>query len=173
MMRCPLIGGARPAGVKKRGGRCALQTMGGRRLTRSLLQLAIFVARRKHDQASVARKRAQLDVEPGPVVMREGDADLGPARAALAGRRLVFLDCENVQGCGRVQCRHEASGSMTVRMMGAESSDRCWPLRCAQRVQTHRNAALSALLASFAALSLLVSTGAHAWGAPGHETVAA
>jgi hypothetical protein len=40
-------------------------------------------------------------------------------------------------------------------------------------VQTRRNGALSALLAGFAGLSLLVSMGAHAWGAQGHETVAA
>jgi hypothetical protein len=62
---------------------------------------------------------------------------------------------------------------MTVRTIRAKSSDRHRPRRCAQRVQTPRNGALSAALAAFVGVSLLVSSGAHAWGASGHETVAA
>jgi hypothetical protein len=62
---------------------------------------------------------------------------------------------------------------MTVRMNGAERSGRRLPRRCAQPVETRRNAPLAAVLAGFLGLALLMSTGAHAWGAPGHETVAA
>ena len=56
-----------------------------------------------HIQA-VARKGAQFDVESRPLVVREGDADLGPARSALARRCLVLFDCENIERCGRVRC---------------------------------------------------------------------
>ena len=60
-----------------------------------------------------------------------------------------------------------------MQMIGVEGSDRRWPLRCLERVQTRRNEALSALLAGFIGVSLFISTAAHAWGASGHETVAA
>ena len=62
---------------------------------------------------------------------------------------------------------------MTLQLNGAERSGRRLPRRCAQPVQTRRNAALAAVLAGFVGLSLFVSTVAYAWGAPGHETVAA
>jgi S1/P1 Nuclease len=62
---------------------------------------------------------------------------------------------------------------MTVRINDPERSDRRLPVRCAQPVQTRRNAPLAAVLAGVLGLSLFMSTGVHAWGTPGHETVAA
>jgi S1/P1 Nuclease len=62
---------------------------------------------------------------------------------------------------------------MTLQLNGAQRSGRRLPGRCAQPVETRRNAALAVVLAGFVGLSLLMSTGAQAWGAPGHEAVAA
>jgi hypothetical protein len=65
------------------------------------------------------------------------------------------------------------SGLMALRDEAQEPSDCAAARRCAQALETSRNAALSATLAGFVALSLLMSTGVNAWGAPGHETVGA
>jgi hypothetical protein len=62
---------------------------------------------------------------------------------------------------------------MTVRPEPEERSGNHVPRRSAKRMQTRRNGALSGALAGFVGLALLVSTLAHAWGAPGHETVGA
>jgi hypothetical protein len=62
---------------------------------------------------------------------------------------------------------------MTVRTADEERSDREAGRPCAKRLQTRRYRQLSGALAGFTCLSLLVSTAACAWGAPGHETVGA
>src|ERR1017187_9004057 len=58
--------------------------------------------------------------------------------------------------------------------MGAnERSDRGLPRRCAKGVEMRRNRALFVWQAGFIGLSLIMSSTAFSWGAPGHETVGA